>query len=65
MEQAVRTDFDRRNSDWYIDKLVQIVVFMGGISAIVFIVGIFVFITKINNTHRAGFCTMWQQALPQ
>ncbi len=37
---------DRRNLDWYIDKLVQIIVFIGGISAIIFIIGIFVFITK-------------------
>ncbi|MGB5397504.1 MAG: hypothetical protein WBN96_10170, partial [Gammaproteobacteria bacterium] len=40
------TAFDRRNADWYIDKLVQVLVFIGGISAIVFVVGIFVFITK-------------------
>jgi phosphate transport system permease protein len=39
-------DFDRRNLDWYIDKAVQALVFIGGISAIVFIIGIFVFITK-------------------
>jgi len=39
-------NFDRRDSDWYIDKLVQILVFIGGISAIIFIIGIFVFITK-------------------
>ena len=39
-------DFDRRNADWYIDKLVQILVFIGGISAIIFIIGIFVFVTK-------------------
>ncbi len=38
-------DFDRRNADWYIDKLVQSLVFIGGISAIVFIIGIFLFIT--------------------
>jgi hypothetical protein len=38
--------FDRRNTDWYIDKLVQVLVFIGGISAIIFVVGIFVFITK-------------------
>jgi phosphate transport system permease protein len=38
-------DFDRRNLDWFIDKLVQMIVFAGGISAIVFIIGIFVFIT--------------------
>jgi phosphate transport system permease protein len=39
-------DFDRRTGDWYLDKAIQIVVFLGGISAIVFIIGIFVFITK-------------------
>ena len=39
-------DFDRRNLDWYIDKFVQIIVFVCGISAIMFIVSIFVFITK-------------------
>ncbi|MBT8047696.1 MAG: phosphate ABC transporter permease subunit PstC [Xanthomonadales bacterium] len=38
--------FDQLNRDWYIDKAVQILVFIGGISAIVFIVGIFVFISK-------------------
>ena len=37
---------DRRNLDWYIDKAVQVIVFIGGISAIIFIIGIFVFITK-------------------
>lgn len=37
---------DRRNLDWYIDKLVQVVVFIGGISAIVFVIGIFAFVTK-------------------
>jgi len=39
-------DFDRRNGDWYIDRLVQALVFIGGISAVVFIIGIFVFITS-------------------
>jgi len=46
MDTHTASDFDRRNLDWYTDKLVQILVFIGGISAIVFIVGIFVFITK-------------------
>ena len=46
MKQSVITDFDRRNAAWYVDKLVQFIVFLGGISAIVFIIGIFVFITK-------------------
>jgi len=43
---ARTTDFDRRNIAWYIDKLVQVLVFIGGISAIIFIIGIFIFITK-------------------
>jgi phosphate transport system permease protein len=37
---------DRRNMDWYVDKLVQVLVFIGGISAIVFIVFIFAFVFK-------------------
>ena len=40
------SDFDRRDRDWYLDRLVQSVVFIGGISAIIFIIGIFVFITR-------------------
>ncbi len=40
------SDFDRRDRDWYIDRLVQGLVFAGGISAIIFIIGIFVFITR-------------------
>jgi phosphate transport system permease protein len=39
-------DFARRDLAWYIDMLVRVLVFIGGISAIVFIVGIFIFITK-------------------
>ncbi|MBF0471179.1 MAG: phosphate ABC transporter permease subunit PstC [Gammaproteobacteria bacterium] len=38
-------DFDRYNQEWYIDKLVQGVVFLAGISAIVFVLGIFIFVT--------------------
>ncbi len=37
---------DRLTLDWYVDRAVAALVFIGGISAIVFIVGIFVFITK-------------------
>jgi len=37
---------DRRDLAWYVDRVVQSLMFLGGISAIVFIVGIFVFITK-------------------
>lgn len=46
MDTEAASDFDRRDPDWYIDKFVQVIVFIGGISAIIFIVGIFVFITK-------------------
>ena len=42
---TVRDDFDHRDLDWFIDKAVQFLVFIGGISAIVFIIGIFVFVT--------------------
>jgi len=45
-ERGAAYDFARRDVAWYLDKLVQLLVFIGGISAIVFIVGIFVFITK-------------------
>jgi phosphate transport system permease protein len=37
---------DRRDLAWYIDKAVQVLVFIGGVSGILFIIGIFVFITK-------------------
>ena len=43
---SVDASFDQLNRDWYIDKIVQALVFIGGISAIVFIIGIFVFISK-------------------
>ncbi len=43
---AMDSGFDRRNKDWYIDKAVQAVMFIGGISAIVFIIGIFIFIAR-------------------
>ena len=37
---------DRRDRHWYVDKFVAAIVFIGGISAILFIIGIFVFITR-------------------
>ena len=37
---------DTRDRAWYVDRAVSVLVFVGGISAIVFIVGIFVFITR-------------------
>ncbi|MEJ1355083.1 MAG: phosphate ABC transporter permease subunit PstC [Candidatus Sedimenticola sp. (ex Thyasira tokunagai)] len=41
-----KDNFDHRDLDWFIDRLVQTLVFLCGISAIVFIIGIFIFITK-------------------
>ena len=37
---------DRRDAAWYIDKAVSVLVFIGGVSAILFVVGIFVFVTR-------------------
>ncbi|MEZ4468928.1 MAG: ABC transporter permease subunit [bacterium] len=37
---------DRRDFAWWTDKAVSVLVFIGGISAILFIIGIFVFITR-------------------
>jgi phosphate transport system permease protein len=45
-QRTADSDFDNRDLDWFIDKLVQVLVFLSGISAIVFIIGIFVFITR-------------------
>ena len=46
MPKPVADLSDRRELSWYIDKVMQAVIFIGGISAIVFVLGIFVFITK-------------------
>ncbi len=37
---------DRRDTAWYVDKAVAVLVFVGGVSAIVFILGIFAFVTR-------------------
>jgi len=44
--RAAAVDLDYRGTAWYVDKAVAGLVFVGGISAIVFIIGIFVFITR-------------------
>ena len=44
--QLVSASYDRRTMDWYIDKFMGSLVFLSGISAIIFIIGIFVFITS-------------------
>ncbi|HSH74133.1 MAG TPA: phosphate ABC transporter permease subunit PstC [Longimicrobiales bacterium] len=40
------SSLDHRGRAWYVDRVVAVLVFLGGISAIVFIIGIFVFITR-------------------
>lgn len=45
MKPVNALDFDRRDRHWYVDQLARWLVFLGGISAIVFIIGIFAFIT--------------------
>jgi phosphate transport system permease protein len=42
---SARQFSDERNLAWYVDKLVQALVFLGGISGIVFVISIFIFIT--------------------
>jgi phosphate transport system permease protein len=49
--EKAQSDLDYRGRSWYIDKVVAGVVFVGGISAIVFIIGIFIFIFR----EGAGF----------
>lgn len=44
--QPLSDEIDKRDMAWYVDKLVSALVFLGGISAILFIIGIFVFITR-------------------
>jgi len=63
-----RPDLDRRGRDWYADRAVSVIVFAGGVSAIVFIIGIFVFITKEGmgfilgpmNFREFFFSTAWR-----
>ena len=50
---------DRRDLAWYVDKIMQVLMFAGGASAIVFIIGIFFFVTRegygfIVNTMDVG-----------
>jgi phosphate transport system permease protein len=51
---ALASGLDRRDRAWYVDKLVQGLVFVGGISGILFIIGIFVFITREGVGFIAG-----------
>lgn len=43
---ATRAEMDRRDLAWYVDRGMSGLVFLGGISAILFITGIFLFVTR-------------------
>jgi phosphate transport system permease protein len=45
-EERDTSHADRRQLDWYVDRAVQVLVFVGGISGILLIIAIFVFITR-------------------
>ncbi len=53
-------DLDRRTFAWFVDKGMQVFMFVGGISAIVLIVGIFVFITKEGLPFITGEMDIWE-----
>lgn len=54
------SDLDYRGRDWYVDKAVSVLVFVGGISAIVLILGIFVFITREGVGFVFGPMEVWE-----
>ncbi|NNL65449.1 MAG: phosphate ABC transporter permease subunit PstC [Myxococcales bacterium] len=39
-------DLDRRDLTWWVDRIVQVLVFVGGVSGILFVIAIFVFIAR-------------------
>ncbi len=45
-DREPRADDDALDTAWFIDRAVSVLMFVGGISAIVFILGIFVFVTR-------------------
>jgi phosphate transport system permease protein len=51
---ARRRAADRRDLHWFVDRGAQVLIFLGGVSAILFIVGIFVFITREGVGFIAG-----------
>lgn len=46
VEEPAAHAADRRGLAWVVDRAAHVLIFLGGVSAIVFIVGIFVFITR-------------------
>ena len=54
VKPSASMDLDHRGWDWYTDKAIALLVFVAGISAIILIIGIFVFITKEGLGFIAG-----------
>ena len=54
VKPSASMNLDHRGRDWYTDKAIALLVFVSGISAIIFIIGIFVFITKEGFGFIAG-----------
>ena len=52
--QLTAPDYHRRSLEWYVDRGMQWLMFVGGVSAIIFIIGIFVFITAEGFDYIAG-----------
>ena len=46
LSSSIATELNTRGWDWYVDRVISIGVFVGGVSAIIFIIGIFVFVTR-------------------
>ena len=59
---AMPHDPDRRNFDWYVDRAVQVVVFLCGISAIIFIIGI-IYINPILRPQPGLEAGYWEGCL--
>ena len=51
---------DRRDTAWYVDRVAQWLIFVGGISAIICIIGIFVFVTKEGLDFVFGPLDLWE-----
>lgn len=52
--RAEAESVDARDAAWYVDKLAAGLIFLGGVSAVVFILGIFAFVTREGLAFVAG-----------
>ena len=59
-DSSGRFETDRRDAAWYTDLAVRLAVLLGGISAIVFVLGIFLFVAK-EGFHFLGTRFEWRE----